>query len=189
MYSLSSTEPQLGQNNSRSDRTELCTAWAVQNHSLDRTITDRREQSYVQLEQYRTTAIVLSELWFCTAQAVHYSVLSDLLWSCPICGSVLLKLYIDLFCPICYGLAEAVVSTEPQLGQDNNRSDRIELCTAWAVQSRSSDRTITDRREHNYSAMVLSNLWFCTAQAVHRSVLSDLLWSCQQYRTTAWTRQ
>jgi hypothetical protein len=56
MYSLSKTEPQLGQDNNRSDRTELCTAWAGENHSLDRTITDQTEQNYVQLEQDRAVA-------------------------------------------------------------------------------------------------------------------------------------
>jgi hypothetical protein len=127
MYSLSSTEPQLGQENNRSDRTELCTASAVQNHIMDKTITDRTEQSYVR------SAMVLSKLWFCTAQAVHRSVLSALLLSCPSCDAVLLKLYIVLFCPICYCL-----------------SDRTELCTASAVQNHIMDKTITDRTEQSY---------------------------------------
>jgi hypothetical protein len=186
MYSLRSTEPQLGQDHSRSDRTELCTAWAEQSRSSDRTI---------------TSVIVLFKLWFCTAQAVHSSVLSDLLLSCPSYGSVLLK-----------------------LGQDNNRSERTELCTAWPVQNHSLDRTITDRTEQiyvqleQYRAVARTELRFCPAQAVHSSVLSDLLLSCpscgsvvlklyiflfcpicycpvratvqfEQYRTTAWARQ
>jgi uncharacterized Zn finger protein (UPF0148 family) len=120
-----------------------------------------------------------SKLWFCTAQAVHSSVLSDLLLFCPSCGSELLKLYIVLFCPICDCSVRAYSfsSTEPQRGQDNNISDRKELCTAWAVQNHSLDKTIKYCSVR--SAMVLSKLWFCTAQAVHRSVLSDLLWSCR----------
>ena len=95
------------------------------------------------------SVIVLSKLRSCPAQAVHSSVLSDLLLSCPSYGSVLLKLYIGLFYPICYCPVRATVLS----------SNCTQFCSVRSV-------------------IVLSKLWFCTAQAVHRSVLSDLLLSC-----------
>ena len=129
------------------------------------------------------SVIVLSKLWFCTAQAVHSSVLSDLLLSCPSCGSVLLKLYIVLFCPICYCLVQAVVlycSSCTQFCSVRSVIVRPSYGCAQAVLGLFCPMLalnctfICSVR----SGIVLSKLWFCNAQAVHRSVLSDLLLSC-----------
>jgi hypothetical protein len=120
------------------------------------------------------SVIVLSELRLSPAQAVHSSVLSDLLLPCPSYCSVLLKLYIVLFCRICYCPVRATV------------------CPAQAVhRSVLSDLLLTCPSCGSVLLKLYIALFcpicYCFVQAVvlycssYNSVLFDLLLSCTSY--------